>query len=786
MSLAVTYPTDPLTAAEITAVSNAIKASPQLSPFFSPPLPLAETALITESLLKEPKKSYVEAYDASVIAGSPIPLNRKARTIVYRNTNNATYIVITSISEPSAPFAVTIDKIKLLDIVGYPYNNFAVPPVSDYWGGEQRFRVNYNTQGAYWNYFTRQELTDLVLENKCLMKLLKKRNVTREMLTPDYANPDYSVTNTCAQIYSYAFYSFEAFRNFIGACGKSCPDLISLCAKNHRYMPAVFFDQSIAPGGYCAVPSNWGFVDGIFIIVDCNAKCIYRIVDNGVFPPKGAPPIIPAVFDPYPAIDHLEPLDPFTLPPNGSLKPLLTAMPFGVSFFHENDSMHQVSWDNWTFHWGLQRSGLNIYNIRYRENVRGQVSPSRKIIYKASASDTGVIYNSAEPTVERTYVSMDSHNWPILPRLQELVRGRDIPAYAETFPVPVPSADGHGYDIPNAVAVYEQDNDLLWRVNQGVIDAKNWPNGYDSNGDPIGQPTTGAKKRQLVVRCIFSGFYYLFVYSYIFNQDGSMEYYIDLHGQTTNRWVEADATGAHVEGGQRITLQQVAMNHLHTTLWRLDFDIDGVRNEVHEHTYHKDESCETNPCGDVVIEKHTLLKTEKEGVRNLNIRHNTMWHVANPQSKNRLGFARGYMVSFVGMNGNSFANEIANGAAKTHVNYIKNQFYVTRYHRSEQFGVGQFPVLRDVTTGIEKYIEDDESIENEDIVVWMNSMHFHRPYTEDSAFITGARSGVKLQPANFLGMNASNTLEQMNVPYDGFPLGSCTVPVFKADRKSVV
>jgi hypothetical protein len=410
MSLAVTYPTDPLTAAEITAVSNAIKASPQLSPFFSPPLPLAETALITESLLKEPKKSYVEAYDASVIppALNPLPLNRKARTIVYRNTNNATYIVITSISEPNVPLSVTIDKIKLLDIVGYPYNNYDVPPVSDYWGGEQCFRDC--AVDCCWNYFTRQELTDLVLENKCLMKLLKKRNVTREMLTPDYANPDYSVTNTCAQIYSYAFYSFEAFRNFIGACGKSCPDLISLCAKNHRYMPAVFFDQSIAPGGYCTVPSNWGFVDGIFIIVDCNAKCIYRIVDNGIFPPKGAPPIIPAVFDPYPAIDHVIPnslTDPL-VPPNGGLRPLLTMMPAGVSFDHPGQSMHHIHWDNWDFHWGLQRSGLNIYNIFYRETVRSQASLTdrRKIIYKAAASDTGVVYNSADPTVERTYTSL--------------------------------------------------------------------------------------------------------------------------------------------------------------------------------------------------------------------------------------------------------------------------------------------------------------------------------------------------------------------------------------------
>jgi primary-amine oxidase len=368
-------------------------------------------------------------------------------------------------------------------------------------------------------------------------------------------------------------------------------------------------------------------------------------------------------------------------------------------------------------------------------------------------------------------LAFDSHNWPILPRLQTLKRGLDIPGYAETFPVPVPSGDGHGYDIPDAVAVYEQDSDILFRVNEGVI-GLGWPNDDKAN------PTYGAKKRQLVVRCCFSGFYYRFFYSYIFNQDGSMEYYIDLNGQTTNRWVEADATGAHVEGGQRITLQQVAMNHLHTTLWRLDFDIDGVRNQVHEHNYYKDESCETNPCGDVVIEKHTVLKTEKSAARNLKLKRNRMWHCVNPQSKNRLGYARGYMISFYDMNQNAFANELANGAAKTHDNYIKKQFYVTRYHRNEQYGVGEFPTLRDVTTGLDKYIEDDESIDNVDLVVWANSMHFHRPYTEDSAFISSTRSGIKLSPTNFFGMGAQNTLNQVILPnpYTGLSDGSYTYP----------
>lgn len=751
----VKYPTDPLTFNEITAVTDAVKADPFLGSLIFPPGDpnYPKTALFLEVLLKEPKKAHVLAFEAN----PNLPLKRKARVHFYLNETNVTYKITLKMAEPPTA-AVTSLKYKKIEQVMYPYNNYDNFPVSDTFGGLQAYQKPDNTDPPY-NYFTRLELTNLVLGCPSLLRKLARRNVTRCMLEPTTTNP----VNTGAEIYPYAFYTFEALRNFIGCCGKDCPDLIDLCAPNHRYMPAVFFNENIYTGGVCVAPANWGIVEGIYIIVDCTAKSIYRIVDDGKYPEPGKDPIPLAVSDPYPAIYH----------PN--LNPLCTTMPEDVSFYVPNDDQHFVKWDNWEFHWSYQRSGLSLYNIYYTETIPSeQTSNKRKIIYKNSASDTIVVYNVDEPIIARTYVSADSHNWPILPRMTSLVRGRDVPGYAKLYPINISNGKGSAFAIDNAVGIYEQDNDLLWRVNQGVINFFQWPN----KTEPF---LTGARKRQLVIRTIFSGFYYLFSYSYMFNQDGSMECYVDLLGQTTNQWVESDVSGTPVPNGQRYAKQLIALNHTHVATWRIDFDIDGLKNTIVEKNVYRVCDREVSPCGDSVKVVETPITHEKDASRDLKIKRNRTWEVHNENSKNRLGFPRGYEIFGLGANGNFTSLARDNGAAHTHFKYIEHHLHVTAFNDKEQFASGEFPVLANKQTGLNVYQEKDRNLVDTDIVVWYNGIFFHTPHTEDNAFISFHRVGVGLIPANFFGYNPANTLEQnIQIVYNGAGdiIGDCSYPEY--------
>lgn len=743
----VKYPTDPLVASEVDAVSAAIKAHTFFAPLFNPVDPI-NTAIFVELLLKEPLKSDVIAFDINPVK------KRKARALVYLNTNNKTYEVIVSLPEiVGQPILQSYITYSLVNKTMYPYNNYDQAPIDDAFGGAQCYP-----------YFTRDELIAKVLANPTLMSKLARRNVTRAMLTDPYPCPD----SSHPRIYPYAFYTFESFRNFVGAAGASCPDLLPLAttgsgsAPNHRYMPVVFFDQTIIPGGICIETANWGFVEGIFLIVDCNDKTnwLFRIVDDGPLPPIGAPPIVPAVPDPYPVIAH---------PP---MKRLCTTMPDGVSFDVPADDIHKVMWDNWEFRWSYQRSGLTLYQVYYTEKTpTNPGGDKRKILYKNAASDTLVVYNAKEPNVTRTYVSADSHNWPILQRLQTLVPGRDCPAHAKLYPIVTFDCTGASRVIDDAVAIYEQENDLLWRVNQGVINFNSWPNAtFDAQGNSVDY-ISGCRKRQLVVRTIFSGFYYLFCYSYTFSQDGSMECFCDLFGQTTNQWVESDDQGTETPYGQRIALQMLALNHTHSVMWRMDFDIDsmcpnGGGNSVSEQNAYRITDTTENKCGQVIKVVETEFLKEKDASRQHNMATNRSWSVHNPNSTNRLGFERGFELFGLSPNGNCVSLSRDDSAAHSHLSYLKNHLHVTKYRYGEEFASGEFPVLADLATnggtppGMETYLANNESIKNTDIVLWYNAMFFHKPHTCDAPFISGHRLGCLLVPENFFGMNPACSLNQ--------------------------
>lgn len=744
----VAYPTDPLTAIETDAIAEVIVNQSELSPLFHPKDP-RDTALFLQTLLKEPRKAHVVEFE---LDPQNTKLDRKGIAIVYNNVNNYTWEVTLSMREPGdliSPIA-KIDSIVRLREKMYPNNNYDNPPVDDPFGGTQLY-----------HYFTREELIDLVLADKKLMCLLAKYNVTREMLDPKNSDQPW-------YIYPYAYYTFESFRQITGV-DIYAPDIVPSDYINHRFMPTGFFNQNIIPKDIITATANWGFVEGIFIIIDCNAKKIVKIVEDPSKRPKSKrePPIPLPVSDPYPPVYH---------PP---MKPLLTSMPEGVSFVVDDlNDIHKVTWDNWEFHWSYQRAGLNLYNIYYTETTADS-SDKRKILYKLGASDTVVVYNSTEPLIERNYVSPDSHNWPILQKVVPLVPGRDVPGYAKMYPIVTMDPTGKSRVIPNAVAIYEQETDLAWRVNQGVIDFTGWPNGQYNQDPNSFLQLTGARNRQLVVRMIFSGYYYLFTYSYVFSQSGVIECFCDLMGQTTNQWIayspEGEVENGDVRGG-KIAKQMLGLNHTHSVVWRMDFDIDyynpnGSGNVVEEVNTYRVESKKVNPAGQVIKYVEKILK--KETARDQNMETNRTWAVYNPHSLNRLGRPRGYEIWSLGLNGNSVSLARDDSQAHLHYGFLKHHFFATRYHDDEQFAAGDFPVLANKQVGIDAYLADKEKIEDKDVVVWFNRMFAHTPVTENYPFINIHRLGISLEPENFFGMNPSCSLEQK---YNLLPDGDIGAP----------
>jgi Cu2+-containing amine oxidase len=825
----VRHPTDPLTAAEMIAVNAALRASsvqvdgtgplvsslfkavpagwsPDNGPFPDQPALNPDGVVYTQFLLKEPIKIDVLAFNAT-----PIPdLKRYARAILNHPRTNETYEAIVKLLNPPAVGVATgsgsIVVTKLTDTM-YPNNNYEDWPMGDEFLYIQNPYINNSDLLAAFKSTTNPKALDLKAR-------LQARGVNCWSDFEDHTDvtgPD----NTPIQPYCY--YSFESFRAVTGFPG-SPADLVDVGAPNHRYVPCCFLGVANNPKGLKIEGGEFSYVEGLFVIIDCNNKSdpIYKIVEDlSIAPPAlGQPAIAPSLPDPFEPIPH------------ETLKPICVTMPQGPSFTVPANDAHKVHWDNWDFRWSYQRSGLTIYNITYNDVQTGSVvgAPTiidngvevqlgadakieggitkahakqparikRNIAYKHCSSDTGVVYNSTDPNVARSYVSYDSHNWPIVSRLQSLVLGRDVPGHAKLYPVVASNAAGAPRIIPDAVAIYEQEDDLLWRVNNGVIKTYNWPNGFTAGGKARKPHFTGCRNRQLVVRTLFSGFFYCFVFSYVFNLDGSIQSYCDLYGQTTNQWIARGPSGTSYdqfdeprtvnlpidynadelqEGeyrGELIAKQYVGLTHTHFSMFRTDFMIDGQPNCVDQidcshvsmvpDTLSDIDGRPINTSGQVVKVEEDQIKTED--ARSLNMPSNRTWRVYNKGRRNRLGHTRGYEYLALCPNGNSTSLSDDNSLAHQKFAFLKNHFHVTKYRPDEEYGAGEFPVLNPNILGMAKYLENNESVDGEDLVCWYNCMFQHHPDTEDYPFISSHRLGMGLYPSHFFGMNPACSLEQ--------------------------
>ena len=511
----------------------------------------------------------------------------------------------------------------------------------------------------------------------------------------------------------------------VQACKQSgcCEQLVNPCDGNKRISYCGINMKGVDP-----ILDALALIDGLFLLLDSTDLTVYRVVDQFVAP---LPTLIPDTIIPT---EH-----------PGPINPVCWSQPAGPSYTLDGN---ELTWSNWKMKISWHpRTGIQLYDVTFKDN-----DVDRSILYKMSVSDSGNYYNIENPTCYSNFNSFDSALYPLMGNFIPLVKGLDVPDYATLGDVSLINLDGSPRPIPNAYGIYEQVQDLLYRGHRGPPPFAMQPG-----------PDYGAAKQQLVIRCTFAGIVYLWTYSWIFNLDGSIEPNVQVSGRTLY-------TVAHESNpmAQLITKNLLCGNHTHYFNYRLDFDIDGVENTVMESNQYtlddatkcKDGHKKCNPhgniCGQGVTVKERALKTELEGVRNLNSKTNRQWHVINPNSENRLGEHHAYSLLPTSAIGSSLATDWS--GTTFHNSFLKHDLHVTRYHDNEQFAAGEFPIMACEDVGLGKYVQDNEKIENKDIVVWYSILYSHAPSTEDYPFVSTKTFGLKLIPDNFFETNPACTL----------------------------
>jgi primary-amine oxidase len=459
-------------------------------------------------------------------------------------------------------------------------------------------------------------------------------------------------------------------------------------------------------------------IENLHAVVDVNAKKVLRVVDGGVTPVPNS-----TVNGEYPPAQ--------TRP---ALKPLVVTQPQGASF---QVSGHQVTWDNWKFHFRVeQREGLVLSTTTYNS------ARSRSVLYKASISETFVPYSDPSSNwYYRTF--MDEGEYGLGKSARPLDTQRDCPANASFFDVTVADDFGSPFTIPQAVCIFEQTPQLLWThfdIFTGSLETR--------------------AGRELVLRYAAVVGNYDYFFDWIFKQDGSLELRLGAGGIMEMKAVQsATAAGnrnAESQFGNFADTNLVAQFHQHIFNVRLDLDVDGTSNSFIEATPTVVRTANSLRKSAWILQPQTF-DNELEARRPFGDSH-ARWMVTNPQTLNRLGQAVAYEVK---VDGEGELLMSPDDYPALRAGFTQYALWVTPLDPTQMYAAGSYPNQSKGGDGLPSWTQSDRDISNRDIVLWVNVglTHVARP-EEWPVMPTEWFGRIELQPFGFFDHNPSIDVPQ--------------------------
>ncbi|XP_059204154.1 membrane primary amine oxidase-like [Centropristis striata] len=384
---------------------------------------------------------------------------------------------------------------------------------------------------------------------------------------------------------------------------------------------------------------------------------------------------------------------------------------------------------DWSFAFGLSPlRGMRVFDVRFR---------GERIIYELSVQEAMSVYGSVTPILMLTKFLDGSMG--IGRCAYELVRGVDCP-YSATFIDTFHFLDtGLPRQLKNSICVFEHNmgNPLRRHFSEIV---------YNSYG--------GLANSALVFRTITAIGNYDYMWDFIFYQSGSVEAKVHATGYISSSF----AVNGSFPFGHQVAENVTGNVHTHFINFKVDLDVLGVKNffQTKDMEYVNvslpwmPERIAMIPQ---VVEKQ--LQTEQEAA----LRHDTKTprylHIASDKT-NRWGHQRSYRLQVFSFAGDHLPESQAEERAMSWARY---KVAITKQKDLEQ-SCGSLYNQNDMwnpAVDFSKYIEDNESIENEDLVAWVTAGFLHIPHAEDipNTVTVGNGGGVLLRPHNYFDEDPS-------------------------------
>lgn len=390
---------------------------------------------------------------------------------------------------------------------------------------------------------------------------------------------------------------------------------------------------------------------------------------------------------------------------------------------------NQVMYMDWSFAFGLSSlTGMRAFDIR----LKGE-----RIVYELSVQEAMSVYGSVTPGMMLTKF-LDS-SIGIGRFAHELVRGVDCP-YGATYVDTYRYIDTNETQrFRNSICVFEHDIGRPLRRHFSDF----FHNKYG-----------GLANSALIMRSITAIGNYDYVWDFIFYQSGSVEARVHATGYISSSYI-IDGSFRH---GHQVAENTLGNIHTHFINFKVDLDILGVKNvfQVKDMSFEEMDlpwTSERKAKVPVLVEKQ--LKTEQEAA----LRHGKPMprylHVASKRT-NRFGHQRSYKIQVI-----SFAGEHLpeSEPEERSMSWARYKVAITKHKDAEQTSSSLYSQndMWSPVVDFSKFIDDNESIENEDLVAWVTAGFLHIPHSEDipNTVTVGNGGGVILRPHNYFDEDPS-------------------------------
>lgn len=460
-------------------------------------------------------------------------------------------------------------------------------------------------------------------------------------------------------------------------------------------------------GNYWAHP-----IENLVAVVDLEQKKIIKIEEGPVVP-------VPLTPRPYDGRDRVAP----------KIKPLDIIEPEGKNYTITGDMIH---WQNWDFHLRLDsRVGPILSTVTWNDN-----GTKRKVMYEGSLG--GMIVPYGDPDVGWYFKAyLDSGDYGMGTLTSSIARGKDAPSNAVLLDETIADYTGAPMNIPHAVAIFERYA------------------GPEYKHQEMGQPNVSTERRELVVRWISTVGNYDYIFDWIFHDNGVIGIDAGATGIEAVKGVQAKtmhdpSAKDDTKYGTLIDHNIVGTTHQHIYNFRLDMDVDGENNRL----VAMDPDVKPNTAGGprtstMQIDQHTI-ETEQEAAQKFD--PGTIRLLSNTSKENRMGNPVSYqIIPYAGG-----THPVATGAKFApdewiyhRLNFMDKQLWVTRYKADERYPEGKYPNRSTHDTGLGQYSKDNESIDNQDDVVWITTGTTHVARAEEWPIMPTEWVHALLKPWNF-------------------------------------